>query len=60
MNAESKRDKDYMDYVRDAQALRAKYLSDLMSNGSRCMRGLILSHRRRLGAIPPLTRNWQE
>jgi hypothetical protein len=60
VNAESKNDKDYQDYVRDAQALRAKYLSDLMSNGWRCMKGFILSYRRRLGDISRLTRNWQE
>jgi len=60
MNAESKSGKDYMDYVREAQALRARYLSDLMSNGSRRMKGLIRSHRHRLTRIPRLTRNWQE
>jgi hypothetical protein len=60
MNAESKNDKDYLDYVRDAQALRAEYLSDLISNGWRCIKRLILSYRRRLGDIPSLTRNWQE
>ena len=59
MNAESN-DKDYMDYVRDAQALRAKYLSELMSNGRRRMKRFIRSYRQRLGDIPRLTRNWQE
>ena len=52
MNPETNDDKDYMDYVRDAQALRAEYLSDLTSNGWRCMKGLILSYRRRLDDIP--------
>jgi hypothetical protein len=60
MNPETNDDKDYMDYVRDAQALRAEYLSDLTSNGWRCMKGLILSYRRRLDDIPLVTRNWQE
>ena len=60
MNPETNDDKDYLDYVRDAQALRARYLGDLMSNGWQGMKGLILSYRRRLGDIPPLTRNWQE
>ena len=60
MNAESKNDKNYLDYVRDAQALRAKYLSDLMSNGWRRMKGFIRSYGHRLGDIPRLTRNWQE
>jgi hypothetical protein len=59
MNAESP-DKDYLDYIRDARALRAKYLSELMSNGWRRMKGLIRSYRHRLGDIHRLTRNWQE
>jgi hypothetical protein len=61
MNAESKNDKDYMDhYLRDAQALRAKCLSDLMSNGWRCMKRFVRSFRHRLSDIGRLTRNWQE
>ena len=60
MNAEWNDDKDYMDYVRDAQARRAKYLSDLMSNGWRRMKGFIRSYRHRLSDIPCLTRNWHE
>jgi len=52
MNAKSKNDKDYLDYVRDAQALRAKYLSYFMSNGWRWMKGFILSYRRRLAGNP--------
>lgn len=60
MNAESKSDKDYMDYVRDAQALRAKYLSDLTSNGWRCMKGFIRSYRPRLDDILWLTHDSQE
>jgi hypothetical protein len=60
MNAESKNGKDYLDYVRDAQALRAKYLSDLMSSGWRRIKGFIGAYTRRLGDIPRLTRNWQE
>ena len=57
MNAESKNGKDYLDYVRDAQALRAKYLRGLMSAGWRRMKGFMLSYRRRLAGIPRLTHN---
>ena len=56
MNAESKIAKDYLDYVRDAQALRAKCLGDLMSNGWRCMKEFIRSRGHRLGNNPWLTR----
>ena len=60
MNVETKNDKDYLDYVRDAQALRAKYLSDLMSDGWRCMTGFIRSYRHRLSDMRRLSRDWQE
>ena len=58
MNTESKNTKDYLDDVRDAQALRAKYLGDLMSSGWRCMKGFIRSYRHRLSDIFRLTRSW--
>jgi hypothetical protein len=60
MNAEWKNGKDYVDCVRDAEALRGKYVSDFMSNGWRWMKEFIRSHRRRVSDIPRLTRTWQE
>lgn len=57
MNAESKNDKDYMDYARDAQVLRARYLSNLMADGWRRMKRFILSYRRRIAGNPRLTHN---
>jgi hypothetical protein len=57
MNTESKNAKDYLDDVRDAQALRAKYLGDLMSSGWRWMKGFIRAYRHRLSDIFRLTRN---
>jgi hypothetical protein len=60
MNAESKYRKDYVECVRDAEALRARYLSDLVSNGWRRMKELIRSYRHRVSDIARLTRNWQE
>jgi len=59
MNAESKDDKDYTDYVRDAQALRARNLTHLASSGWRRVKGLSRSYRRRLTEATRLTRNWQ-
>jgi hypothetical protein len=57
MNGESNSKKHYLDYVRDAQALRARHLDDPVSKGWRCMREFIRSYKRRLGDIPRLTRN---
>lgn len=45
-------EKDYIDYARDARALRSRYLGDLTSNGWHCMKGLIRSYRHGLGEIP--------
>ena len=34
-------DRDYLDYVRDAQALRSKYLNELMTNAYRSITALL-------------------
>jgi hypothetical protein len=59
MNTKSRNCKDYMDYVRDAQVQRDKYLGDLMLTGLRRMAGFIRSLAHRFGPGHRLTRNWQ-
>ena len=44
-------DRSYLDYVRDAQALRARYLNELMTNAYRSITALL-----RLGFRSRVTR----
>jgi hypothetical protein len=40
-------DRNYLDYVRDAQALRSRYVGELMTNAWRSLTALLRSNSRR-------------